>query len=259
MKECTNLWIVAPISRAVDDKASQQLLGDSFKRQLQMDGSYNNVTFICSKTDDISVTEAIDNLSLSGQMEQALTRKDEIQKELQIKDDEYTPLMESFNDIKSSLTKLDRNIDVLEDSIKTPGADGCILVKVSTPMKRKRSGASSNNRKKLRGSTHDQMDQGGDDGFSSSTDDGEDDDEPHHSLTIEKAKEQLEQLKSEKRALKNEKKELRHVMVPLKARIGELKAELRAIESLHAACMIRERNGYAKPCIKDQFAQGIRE
>lgn len=259
MKECTNLWIVAPISRAVDDKASQQLLGDSFKRQLQMDGSYNDVTFICSKTDDISVTEAIDNLSLSGQMEQALTRKDEIQKELQMRDDEYTPRMESFDNIKSSLTKLDRNIDVLEDSIKNPGADGCILVKASTPMKRKRSGASSNNRKKPRGSTHDQMDQGGDDGFSSSTDDGEDDDEPHHSLTIEKAKEQLEQLKSEKRALKNEKKELRHVMVPLKARIGELKAELRAIESLHAVCMIRERNGYAKPCIKDQFAQGIRE
>ena len=40
MKQCTGLWIVAPINRAVDDKAAKSLLGDSFKRQLKMDGGF---------------------------------------------------------------------------------------------------------------------------------------------------------------------------------------------------------------------------
>jgi hypothetical protein len=31
MKSCTGLWIVAPITRAVDDKTAKSLLGDSFK------------------------------------------------------------------------------------------------------------------------------------------------------------------------------------------------------------------------------------
>lgn len=37
MKSCTGLWIVAPINRAVDDKAAKSLLGESFKRQLKLD------------------------------------------------------------------------------------------------------------------------------------------------------------------------------------------------------------------------------
>lgn len=62
MKQCTGLWIVAPINRAVDDKAAKSLLGESFKRQLKMDGGFSAVTFICSKTDDISIQEAQDSL-----------------------------------------------------------------------------------------------------------------------------------------------------------------------------------------------------
>lgn len=45
MKECTGLWIVAPITRAVDDKAAKTLLGESFKRQLKMDGGFSSWVF----------------------------------------------------------------------------------------------------------------------------------------------------------------------------------------------------------------------
>lgn len=65
MKQCTGLWIVAPINRAVDDKAAKSLLGESSKRQLKMDGGFSAVTFICSKTDDISLLEAQDSLGKS--------------------------------------------------------------------------------------------------------------------------------------------------------------------------------------------------
>ena len=37
MKQCSALWIVALIIRAVDSAAAKRLLGDSFKRQLKMD------------------------------------------------------------------------------------------------------------------------------------------------------------------------------------------------------------------------------
>lgn len=47
MKQCTGLWIVAPINRAVDDKAAKSLLGESFKRQLKMDGGFS--TYVSKK------------------------------------------------------------------------------------------------------------------------------------------------------------------------------------------------------------------
>lgn len=68
LKSTTGLWIVAPINRAVDDKAAKSLLGESFKKQLQMDGGFSSVTFICSKTDDISVMEAQDSLGLGEEI-----------------------------------------------------------------------------------------------------------------------------------------------------------------------------------------------
>ncbi|XXG94887.1 hypothetical protein Hte_001146 [Hypoxylon texense] len=41
MKSCTSLRIVAPITRAIDDKTAKLLLGDSFRRQLKYDGTYS--------------------------------------------------------------------------------------------------------------------------------------------------------------------------------------------------------------------------
>lgn len=259
MKECTYLWVVAPISRAVDDKTAQTLLGDSFKRQLQMDGSYNNVTFICSKTDDISITEAIDNLILSSEMEQALIRKDELQKQLASMTDECNPLQEEFDDARFALSKLDTVIDELEDKISNRGPDGRVLARVTTPMKRKRAKKFIKNQKRARVSSNNQEDQDNNGGFSSSDDDDDDDDEPQTSLTLDDATKQLEQFKSEKRMLKNKKKTLKHVLSPMKAEIGEIKTQISDIEALQATVMIRQRNDYAKPCIKYQFAQGIRQ
>lgn len=39
MKECTRLWIVAPIKRVVDDKSAKTLLGGIFECQLKVDGA----------------------------------------------------------------------------------------------------------------------------------------------------------------------------------------------------------------------------
>lgn len=44
IKNCTGFWIVAPITRAVDDKAAKSLLGEGFKRQLKYDATYSRIT-----------------------------------------------------------------------------------------------------------------------------------------------------------------------------------------------------------------------
>ncbi|KAL8711916.1 MAG: hypothetical protein Q9225_007039 [Loekoesia sp. 1 TL-2023] len=88
MKQTTGLWIVTPINRAVDDKAAKSLLGESFKRQLKMDGGFNSVTFICSKTDDISVTEAQDSLGLEEQMTPLYAKMEELDSEEKVLEQE---------------------------------------------------------------------------------------------------------------------------------------------------------------------------
>ncbi|GLB33731.1 putative dynamin family protein [Lyophyllum shimeji] len=72
MKKCDCIWILAPITRAVDDKTARDLLGDAFKLQLMMGkryiahGNYDDhaITFIASKCDDVSCSEVIRALHL---------------------------------------------------------------------------------------------------------------------------------------------------------------------------------------------------
>lgn len=57
LARCTSIWIVSPITRAVDNKIARHLLGDSFKRQLRRDGILNRVVFVCSKADQLVIHE----------------------------------------------------------------------------------------------------------------------------------------------------------------------------------------------------------
>ena len=69
LPRCTSIWIVAPISRAVDNKQAKDLLGEQFKRQLLMDGQYGAVSFICTQTDDCSPSEIVrDHADLAAQV-----------------------------------------------------------------------------------------------------------------------------------------------------------------------------------------------
>ncbi|KAI0320228.1 hypothetical protein OF83DRAFT_1215368 [Amylostereum chailletii] len=64
MKKCNCIWILAPITRAVDDKTAKDLLGDAFKTQLMSNYDDHTITFIASKCDDISCSEVIGVLGL---------------------------------------------------------------------------------------------------------------------------------------------------------------------------------------------------
>ncbi|KAJ7179922.1 hypothetical protein C8R43DRAFT_870220 [Mycena crocata] len=81
MKKANCIWILAPITRAVDDQLAKDLLGEAFRTQLMMDGSYNDeaITFIATKCDDISCSEVIRALNLDDpQLEEIQEKIEEL-------------------------------------------------------------------------------------------------------------------------------------------------------------------------------------
>ncbi|XP_069771224.1 uncharacterized protein [Narcine bancroftii] len=67
LKTCDAVWIVANVTRAVDDKTAKETLDESLRRQLLMDGQFGCIAFICTKTDSHNVTEIMSALSLSDE------------------------------------------------------------------------------------------------------------------------------------------------------------------------------------------------
>jgi hypothetical protein len=59
LENCSNIWIVAPMKRAVDDGTAKNLMGDQFKRRALMDGQYGNISFICTSTDKVEASETM--------------------------------------------------------------------------------------------------------------------------------------------------------------------------------------------------------
>ncbi|KAF5514477.1 Nuclear GTPase SLIP-GC [Colletotrichum fructicola] len=81
-KECTRLWIIAPITRAVNDRTAKTLLGQHSRQQLKFDGSYSNITFICTKADDVALDEAAETLGIRDTIQEMHRRWKEIKPEI---------------------------------------------------------------------------------------------------------------------------------------------------------------------------------
>jgi hypothetical protein len=142
------LFIVAPINRAVDDKAAKSLLGESFKRQMKFDGTYSRITFICSKTDDISLIEATDSLGLQEKMAADWETVDDLEAKQRALKKEIEALRESkavytgiMDDTDDQMERWDQLKEDLEAG-KTVYAPG------TGSKKRKRSAKSETSRKK---------------------------------------------------------------------------------------------------------------
>jgi hypothetical protein len=148
MKQCTGLWIVAPINRAVDDKAAKTLLGESFKRQLKYDGGFSSVTFICSKTDDISVTEAIDTLELEDEVEGLYSQQRQFEQEIETIKEKLEELQESREVYKHAQPESSNDIETWEE-LRDSLEDGkTVYAPLPKSKKRKKQSKQSDSRKK---------------------------------------------------------------------------------------------------------------
>ncbi|KAG4443740.1 hypothetical protein IFR05_000829 [Cadophora sp. M221] len=265
MKQCTGLFIVAPINRAVDDKAAKSLLGESFKRQLKFDGTYSRITFICSKTDDISITEASDSLGLEDQMSEDWDKIDAIEKELKGHKQEVKDLKESKGVFTELINDAEEGIERWE-KLKDQLDDGETVYDPSK--KRKRSAELKKSRKKAKKSR------------SSSDDENDDEDEDEEEekdvnseaesdsgsvsdkgdpLTAEDIDAKIAQLKDDKKRARRERIETNDKVKEVSQKIKALEKTREKIDTAMSAICIAGRNNYSKGAIQRDFADGIRE
>ncbi|KAK4635549.1 Nuclear GTPase SLIP-GC [Fulvia fulva] len=253
MKECTGLWILAPINRAVDDKAAKTLLGNTFKRQLKFDGTYNAVTFICSKTDDISRTEAFDSLGidtteLDTKMDEIASQRREIKKQLRAAVEKKSNHDDAMEDIDDKIESWENLADEVGDG-KT--------VYAPTNKKRKRSSAGGAKKRRRRAVDSD-------DDSDNKSDDAQSEAQPEEGLSSEPLTEEVVTAKLDE--LKQLKKDMRREKRTLDDRITELEDELDGLQvkedevdaELSARC-IKGRNDYSRGAIQQDFAAGIRD
>ncbi|KAI9785143.1 MAG: hypothetical protein M1839_000781 [Geoglossum umbratile] len=266
MKQCTGLWIVAPITRAVDDKAAKDLLGESFKRQLKMDGGYSSVTFICSKTDDISVGEAIDSLGLEDELSgfnERITNYRVEEKRLKVKLAEFK---ESKAVYKQTMDEADEQIEIWE-TLKDDIEDGkTVYDPSSNSKKRKRGSPKEENSKKRR-----QESDPGDSDFQddevevesvvevSGDDENSTDQNIRKPLTAEEVNAKVSELRDRKKAARQQHRELNGCIHTAKNDLEKIDVEMDDVNREMSALCIAGRNAYSKGAIQRDFAAGIRE
>ncbi|KAF4911607.1 Nuclear GTPase SLIP-GC [Colletotrichum viniferum] len=264
MKACSGLWIVAPINRAVDDKTAKSLLGDSFKRQLKYDGIYSAVTFICSKTDDISVTEAAESLDIEADVADSWAKIDDLRDQLRILKKQLMDGKDEKADLLDRLEQLDSQWEKWDD-LSQRHADGKTVYAPTTHSRKRKRGATSSRSRKNRMSADSDDESYSDDSASDKENQPDDDDNDDGSdgerqpLTEETIQESLSGLKAQRKEVRQLRKEVDHKLAGLRQAMKPLQAEEgRLLAGVKAVC-IQGRNEYSKGAIQRDFAMGIKE
>ena len=263
MKQCTGLWIVAPINRAVDDKAAKSLLGNTFKRQLKYDGTYSAVTFICSKTDDISRTEAADTLDLGTEMMDIGDRIAELSKERRQLTKELRDAKGNKQDHTNAVEAIDDQAEAWEDlRARLEDGETVYAPSVSGTKKRKRVAQKSPDARKKRRVDFDDSDDDiqsiGSAGESEAAD-GDSETPSRTPLTLEDVGKKLQELKEMKKDARRNKAEVEDGIRGLRKQITPIEAEVAELDSRQDEICIAGRNDYSRFAIRQDFAAGIRE
>ncbi|KAM9165474.1 uncharacterized protein ACDP82_002418 isoform 2-T2 [Pangshura tecta] len=121
LKNCNAVWVVANITRAVDDKTAKEMLSANLRRQLLMDGQYGSLAFVCTKTDSFNVTEIMSDLDL----------RDEIQ-----------PIEKSLEELENQRVQMEMEKDTLyaqlqQEQRQGPGAENPALFQKENDLRKK--------------------------------------------------------------------------------------------------------------------------
>lgn len=264
MKSCTGLWIVAPITRAVDDKTAKSLLGDSFKRQLKYDGTYSAVTFICSKTDDISITEAVDSLGLEEEISESWSQTGELRNSIKTSQSLLEELIDKKTALGEQVDEIEASLDIWEDLQSQLSSGETVYAPFEKSRKRKRPSKSFQSRKSRSpfGSDIDNVDDdNGQDAYEYDSSDKENSQSIRtgQPLTSDDIDEKLVSLRAQKREIRDERRGLDTQISDIRKQIREAKAERQGILAKIKARCIQGRNNYSRGAIKQDFAMGIKE
>lgn len=206
----------------MDDKAAKTLLGQSFKRQLKLDGSISAVTFICSKTDDISLLEASDALDLGDELGDLWAKIDGCGESIKASKMQIADLKVSKSVYSELMDDAEEHIDVW-DSLKNELGNGktvfAPLAKTSGKRKAKTSRQSA---KKRRAQSDSDIDDSKDEDFGDdeSSDGSEAAERIRDPLTEETISQKISELKANKKKARQEKSQLDSTIKALGVRIA---------------------------------------
>ena len=221
-----------------------------------------SVTFICSKTDDISLTEAQDSLGLDDETAPAYEELAALKHTIKSSKQELEELKESKSMYEDIMNDADEQIEVWE-GLETQLEDGKTVHKPITGAKKRKSGDISKPRKRLRKDSSDTEDS--DDSEFKDTDSEEDDgstadaSQDHEPLDDEQISTKLQELKSTKKEARTQKNEVLAKMDSVRKNIRDAKRSEETIESNLCALCISGRNQYSTGAIRQDFAAGIKE
>ena len=260
MKNCTGLWIVAPITRAVDDKAAKSLLGDSFKRQLKLDGRFTSITFICSKADDISVVEAKDSLGLEEEVESGWEESDQLGCRIEDRAARIRELKADIDYTISALTTTGDELDMWEDLQQKFEAGERVYVPRGFLKKRKNvHSALKEPRKRQKSDSNEGPAYHFPDDNASASSSGSESEEEPEPLGKEQISHMIMGLKDVRSEGRRAKSKLEEELKPVQEEMGQLKELLTEVDANIKSQCISARNTYAKEAIRDDFAAGVKE
>ncbi|TFY80874.1 hypothetical protein EWM64_g3143, partial [Hericium alpestre] len=294
MKKCNCIWIMAPITRAVDDKTAKDLLGDAFKTQLMMDGNYDAhvITFIATKCDDISCSEVIGGLGLADNVElEAIEdridecveqssgwKRKESEAKAMAKDIE-----EQLKDVRDILKEHQAHMEALENGESfTPvltGSSG----KANKKRKNKRGGKDGSAKRKRNADDDDidmddlddflvadsdsdsdsdkenDDDDDGSDAAKSDTASDDEDEEEKEEVTVETLKARIEETKALIKSGREHLNEARKTKKEASDALAILKKkQTKAQREKNAFCSL-ERSKYSRGVLKEDFRTGLKE
>ncbi|KAF1970216.1 hypothetical protein BU23DRAFT_601136 [Bimuria novae-zelandiae CBS 107.79] len=234
LKQCSGLWIVAPITRAVDDKSAKNLLGDTFRRQLKYDGNYPAVTFICSRCDDISIEEALTSLDLTEEAAELYAKKREYEQKIQDTEAQIEDLMQSASVYKVVLEEADDELDEWEPLKERVETEEVFAPSTKANNKRKKGNRKVEARKRRREDDSDTEDGDSDSDDPSDSEDDSDTDgvePPREALTLADVTSKLADPKTTRKNAWQELKAAEEQIEKLKPSIRETKREITEVDA----------------------------
>jgi hypothetical protein len=230
-----------------------------------MDGGYNSVTFICSKTDDISLMEATASLGLEDEIGDLWMKTDAYDKDVREMEKTLEGHRDSRKDVCAVMEQAEEDLEVWE-KLRDDVQDGkTVHGPKPKSAKRKRNADSSSSRKKPR---MDDSDNDFDDGNSDSADDEDNEasdsdeqseDEARLPLTETEIVAKIGELKAIRKNGRQERAKLGEEIKIIKNQIKITQEQSNVIAATIAEHCISGRNNYSRDAIRQDFAAGIKD
>ena len=220
------------------------------------------VTFVCSKTDDISLVEAQESLGLEEEMGESWEKLDELSKKQKALNGEKKALKESKELFDEVFNDADEQIEVW-DTLKDAIEEGKTVYAPKKKVAAKKRKANNNQRSRKRQRRIDSDDDFIDDDSEKSVSESDVDDPEGQALGTPlnegEIDVKLNELRSSKKEAKKRRLEIADMIKEIDEKISEADVEENKLEAEIAALCISGRNQYSKGAIQTDFAQGIRE